>query len=90
MAAPDRQQARRIVLESLERSVGPRIPPDFDFASGLDDESEIPEACGLDSLDFWEFQLELEERMGVTLPEEGPPLRSLGALCDYLVSARAG
>jgi acyl carrier protein len=72
-------ELRGPVLEVLEK-----IAPEADIAS-LDPERSFRDQFGIDSIDYLNFMMGLEERLGVRIAEiDYPKLSSLRGCLDYL------
>jgi acyl carrier protein len=62
------------------------IAPDTD-PSALSGEEDIREALDIDSMDFLNFVIAINERTGVAIPEEDyPKLFTMEGIVDYLRS----
>ena len=76
----------RDVVIAILRGIAPEtdpaaIPPDEDLRDALD----------IDSMDFLRFAIEIEARLGVTVPEaDYPSIRTLAGCSAYLAERRAG
>ena len=83
------------VLEELKAIMVERLKFDPSRASGLTLETTLPKgiegSLGLDSLDFIEMSVAIEERFGFVMDESQdlePHFQSLGTLVEY-ISSRA-
>jgi acyl carrier protein len=78
------QQARAIVLEAL-REIAPEVSPDE-----LDPDIPFQDQIDIDSMDFLNLILALQERTGVEIPERDyPTMDSLRTCATYPVAAGA-
>jgi acyl carrier protein len=78
------QQAREVVLEAL-RAIAPEVSADE-----IDPRMPFQEQIDIDSMDFLNLVIGLQERTGVEIPERDyPKMSSLEACVDYLVSNAA-
>jgi acyl carrier protein len=78
------QQAREVVLQAL-REIAPEVSPDE-----LDPDVPFQDQIDLDSMDFLNLVIALQERTGIEVPERGyPTMDSLKACTTYLVAAGA-
>jgi acyl carrier protein len=78
------QQARTAVMEAL-REVAPEVAPDE-----LDPDVPFQDQIDIDSMDFLNLIIGLQERTGVEIPERDyPSMNSLRACTTYLVAAPA-
>ncbi len=79
------EQLKAILVERL--SFDPRRAADLTLATSLP--KGIDESLGLDSLDFIEISLGIEERFGLVMDERedlAPHFQSLGTLTGYVSS----
>lgn len=77
-------EARQVVVELLEG-----IAPDQDLES-VAGNAPLTESLDLDSLDFLNFVVGLDERVGLHTPESDyPKLGTLDAAVDYVVTGTA-
>jgi len=81
------------VLEELKTVLVERLRFDPDRAAGLTPATLLPKgiegSLGLDSLDFIEVSLGIEDRFGLVMDEQedlAPHFESLGALVGYITS----
>ncbi len=81
------------VLEQLRSILVERLKFDARRAAGLDPDTPLPKgvegALGLDSLDFIEVSLGIEERFGLVMDERedlAPHFQTLGTLAAYVTS----
>lgn len=84
------------ILEELKAILVERLRFDSARAAGLDFDTTLPKgvetSLDLDSLDFIEISLGIEDRFGLTIDERedlAPHFESLGTLVEY-VMARSG
>lgn len=78
------QQAREVVLQALGE-IAPEMSPDE-----LDPDVPFQEQIDLDSMDFLNLVIALQERTGIEIPERDyPTMDSLQACTTYLVAAGA-
>ena len=74
-----RDELRAGVLAALHR-VAPEVDP-----ATIDSDVALRDQVDLDSIDFVNFVIELDERFGVDVPERDYPLvATLGGCVDYL------
>jgi acyl carrier protein len=74
-----RAEVKRLVLEALVSAV-PEAQP-----SAIDPETPLREQLDIDSMDFINFVVALDEALGVSVPEsEYGQLATLDACVDYL------
>jgi len=79
------EELRRIVLDVLAKFVPEIVEIEVQSTVNFRDQVEM------DSLDFLNFVLALEERFGIELPEtDYPKLSSLGGCLGYLEKVGAG
>jgi acyl carrier protein len=85
------------VLDELKAILVARLKFDPRRAAEMTGETPLPKgidgAIGLDSLDFIELSIAIEERFGVALDESqdlAPHFASLDALCRFIVSRTEG
>ncbi len=77
-----RATARAAIIELLDR-----IAPGSDL-DGIDPDADLRAELDLDSMDFLAFVVGLDDRLGVTVPEEDYPfMTTMGGAVEY-VSAR--
>jgi acyl carrier protein len=81
------------VLEELKAILVERLRFDPGRATGLTTATSLPKgidgSLGLDSLDFIEISLGIEDRFGLAMDEQedlAPHFESLGALVGYITS----
>jgi len=81
------------VLDQLKTILVERLKFESDRATGLTMETPLPKgidgSLGLDSLDFIEVALGIEDRFGLVLDERedlAPHFQSLGTLVGYITS----
>lgn len=81
------------VLDELRTILVTRLKFDSRRAAAIAADTPLPKgvegAVGLDSLDFIELSIALEERFGIVLDESqelGPHFASLDTLCQYVAS----
>jgi acyl carrier protein len=80
----NQQQAREVVLQAL-REIAPEVSPDE-----IDPGIPFQEQIDIDSMDFLNLVIGLQERTGVEIPERDyPEMASLDACVAYLVAAGA-
>lgn len=78
------REAREVVLEAL-RQIAPEVSPEE-----IDPRIPFQEQIDIDSMDFLNLIIALQERTGVEIPERDyPTMDSLGACTSYLVAAGA-
>jgi acyl carrier protein len=78
------QQARTVVLQAL-REIAPEVSP-----GELDPDAPFQDQIDIDSMDFLNLIIGLQERTGVEIPERDyPTMDSLRACTTYLVAAGA-
>jgi acyl carrier protein len=78
------QEARTVVLEALHE-IAPEVSPDE-----LDPDVPFQDQIDIDSMDFLNLIIGLQERTGVEIPERDyPTMDSLSACATYLVGAGA-
>jgi acyl carrier protein len=76
------QEASTVVLEAL-REIAPEVSPDE-----LDADVPFQDQIDIDSMDFLNLIIGLQERTGVEIPERDyPTMNSLQACTAYLVAA---
>jgi acyl carrier protein len=76
--------ARALILRILGQ-----IAPEADL-SGLDPATELREQLDIDSMDFLNAMVALDEETGIDVPEEDyPRLETLQGAVDYLVTRSA-
>jgi acyl carrier protein len=85
------------VVDELKAILVERLRFEPGKAAGLTAETTLPSgiegSLGLDSLDFIEVALGIEDRFGVVIDERedlAPHFQSLGTLADYILSRRNG
>ena len=85
------------VVEELKAILVERLRFEPAKATGLTAETTLPSgiegSLGLDSLDFIEVALGIEDRFGVLIDERedlAPHFQSLGTLAEYILSRRNG
>jgi acyl carrier protein len=86
----------RAVLDELRDLIVKRLRFDAKVVSGVSPETPLPKgvegALGLDSLDFIELSIALEERFGVVV-QEGEAVEAhfatLGALARYVAASQS-
>ena len=72
-------------MQAISAAVG-RIAPEVDI-SRLDPEADLREELELDSMDFLNIVVELDEKTGVVVPEQDyPAFATLSGAVSYLVS----
>lgn len=78
------QQAREVVLQALGE-IAPEVSPDE-----LEPDVPFQDQIDLDSMDFLNLVIALQERTGIEIPERDyPTMDSLEACTTYLVAAGA-
>ncbi len=71
-------------IRKLAAEVLAGIAPEADL-SGVGDSEDLRQALDLDSMDFLNFVIALNERTGIKIPESDmPKLFTLGGLIKYL------
>lgn len=76
----DRDRLRTTLAELLEKETGAAVPR-------LDDDADLRESLGLDSVDLIGLVLQVENRFGVRVEtEELMTVRTVGGLLDLLGS----
>jgi acyl carrier protein len=82
MTQSTQQSMRNVVLQALAR-----IAPEADLTS-LDATGDIREQLDLDSVDFLNFVVALDNQLGVEVPEaDYAKLRTLDGCLNYLAAA---
>jgi acyl carrier protein len=57
--------------------------------SDVSEEASLTDDLGLDSLDLVDLTMDIEEKFGLSIPDEDlPKLSTVGAVIDYIVSNR--
>lgn len=80
----NQQQAREVVLQAL-REIAPEVSADQ-----IDPRIPFQEQIDIDSMDFLNLVIGLQERIGVEIPERDyPKMASLDACVAYLAAAGA-
>jgi acyl carrier protein len=80
----NQQQAREVVLQAL-REIAPEVSADQ-----IDPRIPFQEQIDIDSMDFLNLVIGLQERTGVEIPERDyPKMASLDACVAYLAAAGA-
>jgi len=84
------------ILDAIRTVLVERLKFDPARAAGIDPDTLLPkgldESLGLDSLDFIELAMGIEERCGITIDEDEDlalHFKSAGALVDFVVSRQA-
>ena len=74
----------KTTLLKLLQKIAPEIEPDL-----LDDDEDIRETYGIDSYDFLQFIVGLDDAYGIETPEEDyGKISTLRALIDYIKLAK--
>lgn len=74
----NRNQIKTMVIQVLSKKFG--VDP-----RKINEETSLIKDLGLDSLDVTELSMELEERMGMEIPDSDlNNLRSVGQVIDYI------
>ena len=77
------QETKATIFRLLQK-----IAPDIDTEE-LEMDDNIREVCGIDSFDFLEFIIGLDEELGIKTPEEDyGKITTLEALISYIKSAK--
>jgi acyl carrier protein len=77
------QDIKTTLLKLLQK-IAPEIEPDL-----LDDDEDIRETYGIDSYDFLQFIVGLDEAYGIETPEDDyGKISTLRALIDYIKLAK--
>ena len=77
------QDIKTTLLKLLQK-IAPEIEPDL-----LDDDEDIRETYGIDSFDFLQFIVGLDDAYGIETPEEDyGKISTLRALIDYIKLAK--
>jgi len=76
-----REELEKIIFQLLKK-IAPETEP-----SGLSPTENIREALGIDSYDFLQFIIALDEKLKIEIPEEDyGKITNLNSLTDYLIN----
>jgi acyl carrier protein len=79
------EEIRNVIFEAL-RKIAPEADP-----SAIDPAAELREQVDLDSMDFLNLVISVDEELGIEVPESDyPHLRTLDGWVDYLLERTAG